>query len=227
MRLDQLVGSSRSDPSVADAEVAGDQEVDITSVAYDSRRVRPGALFCCVAGLEADGHRFAVDAVAAGATALLSEHRLDVGVPEVRVRSVREAMGPIAATLAGHPSHHLALLGVTGTNGKTTGTHLLVSILAAAGWPAVAIGTLTGTRTTPEAPDLQAALAGHVADGVRAVAMEVSSHALAQHRVAGCRFRVSAFTNLSRDHLDYHGTSTPTSGPRPASSSPGSASGRS
>jgi UDP-N-acetylmuramoyl-L-alanyl-D-glutamate--2,6-diaminopimelate ligase len=115
-------------------------------------------------------------------------------------------MGPVAAVVAGEPSRQLAVLGVTGTNGKTTVVHLLASILEAAGWPARVIGTLTGARTTPEAPELQASLAEARSEGVQAVAMEVSSHALDLHRVDGTWFTVAAFTNLSPDHLDHHGT---------------------
>src|SRR5690606_9474189 len=135
-----------------------------------------------------------------GASALLCERPVDLGVPEVIVPSVREAMGPAAAALAGWPSDQLDVVGVTGTNGKTTVVHFLASILDGAG----VIGTLTGARTTPEAPELQATLAAMVADGRTSVAMEVSSHALDLHRVDGTRFRVAVFTNLSRDHLDHH-----------------------
>src|SRR5262249_34148134 len=112
----------------------------------------------------------------------------------------------VAARLFGHPSRHLAVAGVTGTNGKTTVTHLLRSIFTGHGWKAGVIGTLSGSRTTPEGPDLQAELASLHADGADAVAMEVSSHALAQHRVDGTEFATATFTNLSQDHLDFHGT---------------------
>ncbi len=113
-------------------------------------------------------------------------------------------MGFAAATFHGHPSRDLEVVGVTGTNGKTTTTHLLRSVLEAAGHSAAVIGTLTGARTTPEATELQQLLTSMRDDGVRSVAMEVSSHALAQHRVDGTWFRVGVFTNLSRDHLDFH-----------------------
>ncbi|MGH9067851.1 MAG: UDP-N-acetylmuramoyl-L-alanyl-D-glutamate--2,6-diaminopimelate ligase, partial [Acidimicrobiales bacterium] len=118
----------------------------------------------------------------------------------------RAAMARAAAALWGHPADHLAMAGVTGTAGKTTVTYLLASVLRTHGWPTLVIGTLSGKRTTPEAPVLQEALAAHLRGGGRAVAMEVSSHALAQHRVDGVTYGVAVFTNLSREHLDYHGT---------------------
>jgi UDP-N-acetylmuramoyl-L-alanyl-D-glutamate--2,6-diaminopimelate ligase len=177
---------------------------EITAITHDSRAVVPGALFCCVRGQHDDGHRFAPAAVEAGAAALLVDHPLGSGVPEVVVEDVRAAMAHLAAAFHGHPSRALQVVGVTGTNGKTTTVHLLASILRAAGRPANVIGTLTGTRTTPEATDLQATLAGMRDAGDRAAVLEVSSHALVQHRVDGMTFAAVAFTNLSRDHLDYH-----------------------
>ena len=187
-------------------ERVGDTDVEIVSVTHDSRRTRPGDLFCCIPGATADGHRFAPEAVAAGAAALLVERVLPESVPQVRVASVRRAIGPIAARAAGDPSRSMRVIGVTGTNGKTTTTHLVAAIAEAAGEPAAVVGTLSGRRTTPEAPELQTTLAELRDDGVRTVAMEVSSHALAQHRVDGTRFAAVAFTNLSHDHLDYHGS---------------------
>jgi UDP-N-acetylmuramoyl-L-alanyl-D-glutamate--2,6-diaminopimelate ligase len=182
----------------------GDLDVDVDAVAMDSRAVTPGSLFACVPGGHADGHAFAPGAVRAGAVALLCERRLDLDVPQVVVTSVRRAIGPIAAAVKGDPSHDLVVVGVTGTNGKTTTCALLAEVLSEHGWPASAVGTLTQARTTPEAPDLQLALADLVAAGQRAVAMEVSSHALDQHRVDGVRFAAAVFTNLTQDHLDYH-----------------------
>lgn len=178
----------------------------ITGVTHDSRAVRPGSLFCCLVGARSDGHLHAAAAVAAGATALVCERPLDLDVPQVIVADARVAMAPIAAAFHGHPSRRLAVAGITGTNGKTTATHLLQAVLQAAGRPAAVIGTLSGAHTTPEAPELQGRLAELVADGTEAVAMEVSSHALAQHRVDATWFEVVAFTNLSQDHLDYHHT---------------------
>ena len=191
------------------AEVRGDPSAtEVGAVVYDSRRAVHGALFCCIPGARSDGHAFAAAAVAQGAGSLLCERFLDLAVPQVRVApgAVRPAMAEVASTFWGHPDRSLTTVGVTGTNGKTTVTHLVRAILEAAGRPTGVIGTLSGVRTTPEAPDLQEALAGLVAEGRSAVAMEVSSHALSQHRVEGMTFDVAAFTNLSRDHLDHHGT---------------------
>ena len=129
-------------------------------------------------GARVDGHDLAGAAVGRGAVAVLVERPVDAGVPEVRVRSVRDALGPVADAFWGHPSRSLRVLGVTGTSGKTTTTHLLASIGEAHGWPTAVIGTLSGPRTTPEAPELQALLAEELAAGRGAVAMEVSSHAL-------------------------------------------------
>lgn len=180
----------------------------VLSVEFDSRRVRPGALFCCVPGTHTDGHDHAGEAVDRGATSLVCERFLDLDVTQARVAEghSRPAMAVIAASFFGHPARSLAMVGVTGTNGKTTVTHLVRSILGHAGTRTATIGTLDGERTTPEAPVLQHRLAELVADGTKAVAMEVSSHALTQSRVDGIVFDIAAFTNLSRDHLDHHGS---------------------
>src|SRR5687768_2476437 len=203
MRLDELLDAASGRPGVGPVEVSGDPaDVDITSIVHDSKAVEPGSVFACVPGGRFDGHRFAAAAVDAGAVAILAEKPVSVDVPVVRVESVRRALGPVASALYGDPSRQLDVVGVTGTNGKTTTVELLRSILDAADRPCGVIGTLTGARTTPEAPELQALLATFVAKGHRSVAMEVSSHALVQERVAGTRFRVAVFTNLSQDHLD-------------------------
>ncbi|MCB1015749.1 MAG: UDP-N-acetylmuramoyl-L-alanyl-D-glutamate--2,6-diaminopimelate ligase, partial [Acidimicrobiales bacterium] len=202
-RLRALPGGARL---IQGAGAAPAEAPAVTGVAHDSRAVAEGDLFCCVPGALADGHEHAGAAVAAGAVALLCERPLDLPVPQIVVARTRPAMGPAADEVYGHPSRSLLVAGVTGTNGKTTTVHLLASILEHADRPAAVIGTLTGARTTPEAPDLQRLLAAYVADGVAAVAMEVSSHALAMHRVDGTRFRVAVFTNLSADHLDFHPT---------------------
>jgi UDP-N-acetylmuramoyl-L-alanyl-D-glutamate--2,6-diaminopimelate ligase len=200
---------------VPDARVHGDPSVLVSDVTYRSSEVRPGSLFLCVEGGRFDGHDFAADAVAGGAVALLAERALDVRCAQVLVPSVRRAMGPISSAFFRHPSRSLILVGVTGTNGKTTTTYLLESIFQAAGMAAGLIGTtgvrIDGTavafdRTTPEAPDLQRMVRRMVDGGVEAVAMEVSSHGLDQHRVDGSRYACAIFTNLSQDHLDYHGT---------------------
>jgi UDP-N-acetylmuramoyl-L-alanyl-D-glutamate--2,6-diaminopimelate ligase len=199
---------------VAVTAVQGD-DVDVRIVVHDSRSVGPDALFCCVPGATADGHDFAPAAVTAGAVALLVEHALDLPVTQVIVPSVRAAMGPIAAACLGHPAHALRVVGVTGTNGKTTTTFIVDAIARAAGETTGMIGTvetrignqvLPPGRTTPEAPELQQLLATMRDAGVTSVAMEVSSHALDQHRVDGTRFAAACFTNLGHDHLDYHGT---------------------
>jgi UDP-N-acetylmuramoyl-L-alanyl-D-glutamate--2,6-diaminopimelate ligase len=201
MRLGALVAG------VAEVTVRlpdGAADVAVSGVVHDTRAIEPGALFCCVPGARVDGHDLAPDAVARGATALLVERAVDAAVPQLAVASVREAMGPVAASYWGHPSEQMQVVGVTGTSGKTTTTHLLGAITTSAGRPTEVIGTLSGPRTTPEATELQAALAEALAVGRATVAMEVSSHALVMHRVDGTWFRVAVFTNLSRDHLDSH-----------------------
>jgi UDP-N-acetylmuramoyl-L-alanyl-D-glutamate--2,6-diaminopimelate ligase len=227
VRLDRLLGE------VEVSDLRGDPAAtDVAAITHDSRAVTPGALFCCLPGRRADGHDFAPQVVAAGATALLCERPMAVDVTQVIVPSTRAAMAPLAAAFHGHPSRRMAVVGVTGTNGKTTTTHLLAAVLRAAGRPTELIGTLSGTLsgtpggeppagpgtassaasppgpagpgTTPEAPELQARLARMAAEGTAAVAMEVSSHALAQHRVDATWFTVAVFTNLSQDHLDFH-----------------------
>jgi UDP-N-acetylmuramoyl-L-alanyl-D-glutamate--2,6-diaminopimelate ligase len=188
-------------------DVRGDPaSTEVHGIEFDSREVGEGSLFCCVPGLHTDGHRHAAQAVAGGATSLLCERFLGLDVTQVRVGPgrVRPAMAQVAAAFYGRPSAGMTMVGVTGTNGKTTVTHLVASILTAAGLPTGVIGTLDGARTTPEAPVLQRLLADFRDHGHRAVAMEVSSHGLVQHRVDAIVFDVAVFTNLSRDHLDHH-----------------------
>ncbi|HVF06941.1 MAG TPA: Mur ligase family protein, partial [Actinomycetota bacterium] len=198
---------------VPDVRARGDVGISVLDVVHDARAVTPGALFCCVVGERADGHEFARSALGAGAAALLVERWLDLPATQVLVPSVRRAMGPVAALAFREPASSMTMLGVTGTNGKTTTTYLLDAIARRAGHRVGRIGT-TGAmsagmpvrveRTTPEAPDLHRVLARMRDDGVGLVAMEVSSHALAQHRVGGLVFDAAAFTNLSQDHLDFH-----------------------
>ena len=204
MQLGALLGSLADSSAVLAPDGAIDTE--IASVVHDTRMVAKGALFCCVPGAHVDGHDLAPVAVANGASALLVEHPVGAGVPEVRVSSVRDALGPVSAAFWGNPSHSMHVVGVTGTSGKTTTAHLVAAITEAHGWSTAVIGTLSGPRTTPEAPELQARLATELASGREAVAMEVSSHALALGRVRATRFAVAVFTNLSHDHLDFHGT---------------------
>jgi UDP-N-acetylmuramoyl-L-alanyl-D-glutamate--2,6-diaminopimelate ligase len=207
-----IVDTSRDIATIA-ASIPPDQLLDaigvdsttpIIDVTHDSREIRPGWAFAAVVGKHFDGHDFAGAAVGSGAAALLVERPLPYDVPQVVVRDVRRAVGWFAAGVHAHPATKLRTIGITGTNGKTTTTHLVAAILRAAGVETRVQGTLSGVRTTPEATELQRLLAGYVADGVQAVVMEVSSHALALHRVAGIEFDVAVFTNLGRDHLDLH-----------------------
>jgi len=199
------------------AEARGELDVPIAGVTHRSDDVLPGWLFFAAPGEKLDGHDFGAAAVSRGAAALVVERWLDVApaIPQVRVASVRQAMGPVASAFYGRPSEAMLMVGITGTNGKTTTTYLLERVFAASGLRSGVVGT-TGIRidgepvgydrTTPEATDLQRTLAEMVERGVRAVAMEVSSHGLHQHRVDGTRYRCAVFTNLSQDHLDYHGS---------------------
>ncbi len=212
MRLAALLATSE----VETVEVSFLHNPEVLRVSHDSRTVVPGDLFCCVPGDTHDGHRFASDAVAAGAVALLVQRPIAEGfgveaneidgMPVVQVPSVRAAMPVLAATSHGWPSRLIDLVGVTGTNGKTSVVHLLRSVLQSSGHRSESWGTLSGSRTTPEGPELQNIIAGWVADGVEVAAMEVSSHALAQNRVGGTKFAAVGFTTLGRDHLDFHGS---------------------
>jgi len=194
--------------------IDGDRALRISGLSFDSRRVLRGDLFFCVPGAVTDGHLFAEAAAAAGAAALCVERSTESGLPEIVVTDVRRAMARIGAEWFGHPADHILSLAVTGTNGKTTTAFLIESVLRAAGRAPGLIGTIEtrfpggmsrpGVRTTPESLDLQALLAELRHAGGDAVAMEVTSHALALHRVEGMRFQVAAFTNLSQDHLDFH-----------------------
>ncbi|MEA2407637.1 MAG: UDP-N-acetylmuramoyl-L-alanyl-D-glutamate--2,6-diaminopimelate ligase [Thermoleophilaceae bacterium] len=190
-------------------------EVEVSALAYSSGSVTPGALFFCVPGFRTDGHDFAPDAVKRGAAALVTERQLDLGVPEVVVEDVRAAMGPAAARFYGDPTAQLDVVGITGTNGKTTTAFLVRHLLEAAGRQTGLLGTVKRVvggvaedveRTTPEAIDLQHSFRRMVDGGDRAAAMEVSSHALELGRVAGIRFACRVFTNLTQDHLDFHET---------------------
>ena len=190
-------------------------DVEVSGLAYSSRSVVPGTLFFCVPGFRADGHDFAPDAVARGAVALVCQRPLGLGVPEVVVDDVRAAMGPAAARFHGDPTAELEVVGVTGTNGKTTTAFLLRHLLEAGGRQTGLLGTVKRVvggveeeveRTTPEAIDLQATFRAMLDRGDRACAMEVSSHALELGRVAGIRFACRIFTNLTQDHLDFHDT---------------------
>ena len=189
--------------------------VEIGGLAYDNRAVEPGTLFFCVPGFTRDGHDFAADAVARGAAALVVARPLDAGVPEVRVADVRAAMAVAAARFYGDPTASLPVVGVTGTNGKTTTAFLIRALFEAAGRQCGLLGTVTSViagaerptvRTTPEAIDLQRTFREMLDGGDRACAMEISSHALELRRADGVHVAVAIFTNLTQDHLDFHPT---------------------
>ena len=203
------------------ARIAGPDsaaDLKVSGFTLDSRAVRPGDLYAALPGASVHGARFAADAAGRGAVAVLTDEEgaklaADAGLPLLIVPEVRPVLGPVGAELYGHPAASMRMLGITGTNGKTTTSFLMEGGLRAAGLRSGLIGT-TGTRigetpvksvrTTPEAPDLQALLAAMRGEKVDAVAMEVSSHALAYGRTAGIRYQVAAFTNLTQDHLDFH-----------------------
>ena len=178
----------------------------VRGITHDSRSVTPGALFGCIVGQRHDGHRFAAEAIAAGASALLVSEILDVEVPQIAVPNVREALGPASAAIWGQPWRRFAVVGVTGTSGKTTVTHALAAIASSCGTACEVMGTLDGTHTTPEAPELCRRLSQAANGGAEMMVMEVSSHALAQRRVDGASFAAGVFTNLSHEHLDFHVT---------------------
>jgi UDP-N-acetylmuramoyl-L-alanyl-D-glutamate--2,6-diaminopimelate ligase len=201
-----------------DSPSADGPDFEISAITEDSRRARPGALFVAVSGAKSDGHAFAADAIARGAAAVLGDRAglNEIGnAPYISVSNPRRAAGIIAQALAGNPSSKLCVIGVTGTNGKSSTVYLVQSILNFAGLRCAKLGTLgydfggvafPTEHTTPFAEDLAGVFSGGVEAGCTHVVMETSSHALEQERVAGIRFRVGAFTNLTQDHLDYHKT---------------------
>lgn len=193
----------------------GSGDVEITSISYDSRRVKPGALYVAITGLRTDGRRFVKDALASGAATIASESQ--EGIPEVavqvEVKNARRFLAEVSARFNGYPDREMTVIGVTGTNGKTTFTYLVQSILAAAGIRTAIIGTTgfydgehwhTLSHTTPESTDLWEMLREIKDKGTEAVAMEISSHAIALKRVWGLDTDVAVFTNLTQDHLDFH-----------------------
>jgi UDP-N-acetylmuramoyl-L-alanyl-D-glutamate--2,6-diaminopimelate ligase len=210
-----MTGSRLADLArLVGGEIRGDEaEVIVTDITHDSREAAPGWMFAAVSGAHSDGHQFSAQAVANGATALCVEHRAPEPVPQLLVGSTREALGPLAAEIHDNPSHDLAVIGVTGTNGKTTVTHWISAMAEHAGLTTGLIGTIQtrigaevheSVRTTPEATDFHRLLAQMRDAGCQVVATEVSSHALTMGRVRATRFDVVAFTNLSQDHLDFH-----------------------
>jgi UDP-N-acetylmuramoyl-L-alanyl-D-glutamate--2,6-diaminopimelate ligase len=207
MRLRELT------ESVEVRGATGDLDVEITNLAYDSRKVGAGTLFFCVPGEKVDGHDFAPRVVEAGAAALVVERELELEVPQVLVADARAAMAPVSARFWGDPTSQLRVVGVTGTNGKTTTVFLIREILEAAGVSCGLLGTVKQVvagaeeaveRTTPEAIELQATFRRMLDGGDRACAMEVSSHAMALRRADAIEFEVALFTNLTQDHLDFH-----------------------
>ena len=204
---------------LADATISGDANLCVNAIETDSRSAGPGALFVAMPGTRTDGHRYVADAVANGASAVVVERSREVALPDgvavVRVDDARRALSAIAAAFYGDPSHALDVVAVTGTNGKTTATHMIAAIFEAAGRPCGIVGTVGAqfagrnwrlANTTPLPPELHRLLAAMREAGARAVAMEVSSHALALARVEDVRFAVAALTNVTRDHLDFHAT---------------------
>ncbi|MCI1692277.1 UDP-N-acetylmuramoyl-L-alanyl-D-glutamate--2,6-diaminopimelate ligase [Aneurinibacillus aneurinilyticus] len=193
----------------------GDVKTEITGIEIDSRKVKPGDLFICLPGFTVDGHDFAEKAVLQGAAAILAQRSIEADVPVIYVPDTRRAMAVLGDRFFGQPTHLMKVIGVTGTNGKTTTTHLIERILEAAGHPTGIIGTIEMRiadevrevkNTTPEALDLHRAFRWMKDKGAEYAAIEVSSHALDMGRVRGVRFATGVFTNLTQDHLDYHKT---------------------
>jgi UDP-N-acetylmuramoyl-L-alanyl-D-glutamate--2,6-diaminopimelate ligase len=208
MKLAELVAD------LPEAGIVGNGSVEISDLAYDSRKVEPGTLFFCVVGEKVDGHGFGARAVEDGAAALVVERELtELAVPQVVVADSRAAMAPLAARFFGDPTAELRVVGVTGTNGKTTTAFLVHEILRAADFPCGLLGTVKQivggvekevVRTTPEAIELQSTFRQMLEGGDEACAMEVSSHAMTLHRADAIHFEVAIFTNLTQDHLDFH-----------------------
>jgi UDP-N-acetylmuramoyl-L-alanyl-D-glutamate--2,6-diaminopimelate ligase len=202
--------------AVPTASVKGEGSARVEGIAYDSRQVERGDLFFCIRGLTSDGHGFVPQALKAGAAAIVAEEPVDTGSrPLVIVKDTREALARTAAALYGYPSRSMKVLGITGTNGKTTTSYMTAAVFEKWGLKAGVLGTLgyaspgfkqTGAHTTPEAPIFQGLLRSMADDGVSCVAAEISSHALHLKRAAATFFEAALFTNLSRDHLDFHGT---------------------
>ncbi len=213
MRLEDLARG------VPGATVEGDGGVEVGGIAYDSRAVKAGDLFVAVAGIHSDGHAYAADALASGAAAVAVERPVDVppDTPVLKVPSTRTGLAEIAAEFYGRPSRHLYVAGITGTDGKTTVTHMAEHVLMASGIVAGAMSTVafsvhgdetdnTSGQTTTEAPQVQDWLRRMVDAGVTCAVIETTSHALVQDRVLACDFDVAAFTNVGHDHMDYHAT---------------------
>lgn len=191
------------------ASIVGNKNAVFSGITQDSRNIEPGDILCCIRGELFDGHQFIPEAVTRGAVAVLVDHfddSIDSSVVQIVVPDVRLVLGRVASAAFRHPASSLKMVGITGTNGKTTTASILGSLLTAHGGSVQVMGTLTGARTTPESIDLHAQLRSCVDAGIDHVVMEVSSHALEHHRVDGIVFDVAVFTNLGHDHLDFHGT---------------------
>ena len=212
MRLEELARG-------AGAVLEGNPDIEVTGIAYDSRHVNAGDVFVAVQGLHVDGHHYLADAVDKGAVAVAIERsaQLPEGVPVLRMPSTRIGLAELSAEFYGRPSRRLKLAGITGTDGKTTVTHMSEHVLQASGIVAGAMSTVAfkvsgrevdnvSGQTTTEAPEVQAWLARMVDAGARCAVIEATSHALVQERVRACEFDVAAFTNIGHDHLDYHAT---------------------
>ncbi len=195
-----------------------DENTEILGISYNSKKITNGDIFVCMRGEHVDGHNFAVDAVKQGAVAIMCETKLDINVPQIIVASTEQSIAPLADAFYHSPSKDINLIGVTGTNGKTTVTHLVQRIIEASSKKCALIGTLgyklsadstyhEAKHTTPQAPELQRTLTLiKDEEHIENVSMEVSSHSLVQNRVGGCQFNCAIFTNLTQDHLDYHVT---------------------
>ena len=202
MNLNEILKNVRN----SDFERLGEiNDVEVHGLSYDSRLINSGDLFFCFKGEKKDSHDFVYDAIKGGASALVVERKIDIDFPQVISSSSRKMMSEIAEIFYEFPSREITTVGVTGTNGKTTTVNILSAIAKAAGEKTETIGTLTGQLTTPEAPDLQRQIRDSIGNGVSFLAMEVSSHALLQNRISRMSYDAAIFTNLSLDHLDYHG----------------------
>ncbi len=190
-------------------------DVEITGISYNSKTTKQGDIFVCLAGENFDGHDYAKSAVKSGAKALMTEKFLDIDIPQIKVKSTRHQIAELASAFYNHPSKNLNIIGVTGTNGKTTVTHLIQKIFEAADKKCGVIGTLgykfnskdnyaEAKHTTPQAPEFQALLSRALKEEITTIAAEVSSHSLEQNRVGGTEFKTAVVTNLTQDHLDYH-----------------------
>jgi len=211
MKLEELIENLQY------TELINFKNVEITGISYNSQTTKKGNIFVCISGEHTDGHNFYQRAVELGASAFMVEKPLDTHLPQVLVKSTKRQIADIASKFFSYPSEKLNLIGVTGTNGKTTVTHLVQKIMEYNNQKCALIGTLgyklnssdnykEAKHTTPQAPELQNLLDRIKKQEIKNVVMEVSSHSLEQNRVGGCTYKGAVFTNLTQDHLDYHKT---------------------